>query len=265
MTGVGARAGNVPPAVPGPGTLLDKRYELEQVRSEQRLAGDVRSVLWRAVDNALERHVAVRTVAGLDADERELLLDAAAQASRTSDARFVRVLDVGLVGRQKDIVWLAPEWGDAPSLAPAIREERMRPPVATELARQCAEALVAAERDGLRHGRLHPDQVLLPPGGSPRITDLATAGVIHGASPGEEWDDVRGVAAVTFAAVTSRWPLPGWRGGVAAADGRAAAQGRPRLIRAGISRDLDDVTHRALTGETTELRSLLRGLAALPA
>jgi eukaryotic-like serine/threonine-protein kinase len=215
MTLVGARAGNVPPPAPGPGTVLDKRYELEQVRGEQRLAGDVRSVLWRAVDTSLDRHVAVRTVTGLDADTRGRLLEAAAQASRVSDARFVRVLDVGVVGRKDDVVWLATEWVEAPSLAAVIRDEPMRPAVATELARQCTEALLAAERDGLRHGRLHAGQVLLPPGGSPRLTDLATATVLHEASPSTAprpvaWDDVRGVGAVTFAAVTSRWPLAGW-------------------------------------------------------
>jgi hypothetical protein len=161
------------------------------------------------------------------------------------------------------VVWLATEWVDTASLAAILRSEPLRPAVATELVRQCTEALAAAERDGLTHGRLHPDQILLPPGGSPRITDLATAAVIHEAAGSPRWDDVRGLGGLLFAGCTGQWPLPGWRG-LAAADPRSAAQGRPRLVRAGIGRDVDDVTHRAVTGALTDPRSLQRALAALP-
>src|SRR4051794_21585318 len=210
MAAVGAHAGDVPSDLPARGTVLDRRYELELERGQQRLGGGVRSVLWRAVDRSLDRHVAVRVVAGLDDDGRELLLEAAALASRTSDARFVRVLDVGLVGRRRNVVWLATEWVEGPSLAAVLRGEPLRPAVATEVVRQCAEALVAAERDGLTHGRLHADQVLLPPGGSPRITDLHTAVLVHDAAGSATWDDVRGLGALLFASCTGQWPLHGW-------------------------------------------------------
>src|SRR5213078_923525 len=76
--------------------------------------------------------------------------------------------------------------------------------------------------------------------------------------------DVRGLGAVLYAALTGRWPLPGWSG-LPPVDRRSAVELRPRLVRAGIPRDVDEVTRRALSGEYADPHRLERALSALPA
>jgi hypothetical protein len=245
--------------------VLDDRYHLDQIRSEHNPDGSVRAVLWRAVDESLDRRVAVLLVTGLDKAGRTRLTDAATRASQVGDSRFVRVLDVGSTRLHDGLtLWLATEWVEAPSLAALVRDEPLRPAVATEVVRQCAEALAVAERDGLSHGRLHPDQVLIPAGGLPRITGLEIAAALHGGSAGDgTTDDARGLGGLLFTALTGCWPLPDWHG-LPAVDPKLARQGRPRLVRAGIGRDLDDITYRALAGDFADARAVARALATQP-
>jgi hypothetical protein len=261
---VAAQAGKASAA--GPGVLVDGRYRLDQVRAQNSPRPDVNAVLWRATDTALERPVAILLVSGLDQRSHKAVAAAAAAASQVGDARFVRVLDVGRLDEQSTgrrrtgTTWIATEWVDAPSLASAVRGDPLPPVMATEIARQCAEALEAAQRAGCPHGRLHPDQVLVPAGGVPRITGLAIAAAIEDSEP---TDDVAALGGVLFAALTGRWPLPGWSG-LPSVDARAASATRPRLIRAGIGRDLDETTHRMLTGAYPDAHACVRALSLLP-
>jgi hypothetical protein len=261
---VAAQAGEASAA--GPGLLVDGRYRLDQVRAEHRPRSDIHTVLWRAADTALDRPVAILVITGLDAQRHKSVAETAARASQVSDARFVRVLDVGRLDppsgakRGARPTWIATEWVEAPSLAASVRGEPLHPAVATEIARQCAEALEAAERIGCPHGRLHPGQVLLPAGGIPRITGLGLAAVLDGEQP---TDDVRALGGLLFAALTGRWPLPGWSE-LPAVDARASSATRPRLVRAGISRDLDETTHRMLTGGYADAHACARALSLLP-
>ena len=246
-----------------PGLVLDDRYRLDQVRADHQPPTGPRSMLWRAIDDSLGRFVAVQVVTGGDARRRKRIVKAATRASSVADARFVRVYDVGdveLDGRAA--VWIAHEWVDAPTLAAIVRDEPLSAPVATDLARQCAEAMAVAVAAGISHGRLHPDQIHVPATGTVRISGLATAAAVHDVTA-DEAADVRALGGVLFAALTGRWPLPGWQG-LPVVAGAAAAQGRPRAVRAGVPRELDAVTAEALTGHFGSARSLAKALAALP-
>jgi putative peptidoglycan lipid II flippase len=261
---VAAQAGEASAA--GPGLLVDGRYRLDQVRAEHRPQPDVHAALWRAADIVLERPVAILLVTGLNQRGHTEVVAAAARASQVSDARFVRVLDVGRLDppsntrRQTRTTWIATEWVDAPSLAASVRGDPLHPAVATEVTRQCAEALEAAAAADCVHGRLHPGQVLLPEGGVPRITGLGLAAAIEAEG---ETPDVAALGGVLFAGLTGRWPLPGWSG-LPSVDARAASATRPRLIRAGISRELDETTHRMLTGVYPDAHACVRALSLLP-
>jgi hypothetical protein len=200
------------PLTASPGLVLDERYRLDQVRADHQPRSGPRSMLWRAIDDSLGRFVAVQIVQGADAKRRRRIVKAATKASTVADARFVRVYDVGEVELDgRPAVWIAYEWIDAPSLATVVRDEPLPPPVATDVARQCAEAMDVAADAGLSHGRLHPDQVHLPLTGAVRISGLATAAVVHDVTP-DEAGDVRALGALLFAALTGRWPLAGWHG-----------------------------------------------------
>jgi hypothetical protein len=251
------------PLTASPGLVLDERYRLDQVRADHQPRSGPRSMLWRAIDDSLGRFVAVQIVQGADAKRRRRIVKAATKASTVADARFVRVYDVGEVELDgRPAVWIAYEWIDAPSLATVVRDEPLPPPVATDVARQCAEAMDVAADAGLSHGRLHPDQVHLPLTGAVRISGLATAAVVHDVTP-DEAGDVRALGALLFAALTGRWPLAGWHG-LPSVGGSASAQGRPRAVRAGVPRDLDTLTADALAGRFGSPRTLAQALAAMP-
>jgi putative peptidoglycan lipid II flippase len=265
-----------PPAARG--LVLDGRYRLDQVRNEHPLGPSVHGVLWRAIDQSLERKVAVLLVTGLTATGHQRVARAAARASAVTDGRFVRIFDVGQVVLEAGAAtWIATEWVEAPSLAATVRGGPLPPDVATEVVRQCAEALVVAAGAGCHHGRLHPDQVLLPANGVPRITGLEVAAALaaagaagrrRGADPGPAAlppaeQDARHLGALLFASLTARWPLDDWTG-LPTVDGRLARQARPRVVRAGIGRDLDAVTHQALTGTLADPQAVVRALAVLP-
>jgi hypothetical protein len=260
---VDTHAQDTGPLTAGPGLTLDGRYRLDQVRADHQVSPGTRSVLWRAIDDALGRFVALQVVVDADARHRRRVIDAATRASAIADARFVRVYDVGeIVLTSGPAAWIAYEWLDAPTLTAVVRDEPLPAVVATDLARQCAEALAAAAEAGVHHGQLHPDQVHVPPAGTVRISGLATAAAVHGA-PADAGADVRGVGGILFAALTGRWPLTGWAG-LPLVGGSAAASGRPRAVRGGIPREVDATTASALTGGFSGPRALARALAALP-
>ena len=239
--------------------LLDARYSLERVRAERQVSDDRYVALWRAMDTALDRRVAVLLVTGRTKRSRREVADAATRASRLSDGRCVRVLDIGEadVGGEA-VTWVVSEWVEAPSLAAVLRRGVLRPPLAVELVRQCAEALALAHQQGASHGRLHPDEVLLPTGGRPRITGVETAAAIEG---GPAYDDVRGLGGLLFAALTGRWPLPGWSGLPVPEGGN---RNHVRAVDSSLPREVDEVAARALAGGYPDVDTLSRALRRLP-
>jgi hypothetical protein len=247
------------------GTRLDERYRLDAVHRT-----GPGSTLWRATDEVLGRTVAVRIVDGRTTAQGAAIAAAAGRAGRVSDARWVRVLDVGSTpSGRRSAVWVVVEWVDGPSLADVVRQEPLRPEQATTVVLSCARAVAAAARSGASHGGLHPDEVLLPADGAVRLTGLELAGLAGEADPvaGSDGalrrhDDVRGLGGLLYAALTGRWPLPGWSGLPPPSRGDGV---HPRRQRGGVSRELDEVTARALTGGYTDVSALLQALSLLPA
>ena len=249
------------------GVLLDDRYRLEHVRAQRGVDGDLLTTLWLATDVALDRRVAVLVVSARTKRARRQIADAATRASRVTDGRCVRVLDIGEADvAGESVTWVATEWVDGPSLTAVLRRAPMPAPVAVELARQCAEALAVAEERGAHHGRLHPDEILLPAGGLVRITGLETAAARAGdvaddrARAAGAHDDVRGLGGLLFAALTGRWPLPGWSGLPHPETGDGA---HPRSLASSVPREVDEVTARALRGSYPDAASLARALGRL--
>src|SRR3954471_14296575 len=196
---VNTHAQDTGPVTATPGLMLDGRYRLDQVRADHQISAGCRSVLWRAIDDGLGRFVAVSLIVDADTGRRRRIVDAATRASTIADARFVRVYDVGELERATGpAVWVAYEWLDAPTLTAVVRDEPLAAPVATGLARQCAEALAAAGDAGGHHGRLHPDQIHLPPAGTVRISGLATTAAVHEVQADAD-SDVRGIGGILFA------------------------------------------------------------------
>jgi hypothetical protein len=203
--------------------------------------------------------VAVHVVPASNRTVAKQLAAAAGRAGAVSDARWVRVLDVGSnVDGRTVTAWVVNEWVDGQPLTALLRREPLREPAAAWLVATCARAVAAAHNAGARHGWLHPDEVLITSDGQPRLTGLELHLTL---SPDGGYDDVRGLGGLLFAALTGRWPLPGWNGlpHVTRGDGR-----HPRQQRRSVGRSIDEITAKALSGGYGQAADLARDLSALP-
>ncbi|HEU0213367.1 MAG TPA: protein kinase family protein [Jiangellaceae bacterium] len=224
------------PAV-GPGRLLAGRYRVEDLLDED--AG-VRS--WRAIDAVLSRPVFVQTLPAGDPRAAHVI-DAARAAAQVRDSRFLQVLDVDV---EDDTAYVVREWMSGRDLTMLLAGGPLSPDQAGALAREVAEALAAAHRDGLTHLLLRPGSVLITSDGGVKVGGLATEAVVHGAAvtdPGVT--DAAGVGRVLYAALTGRWPDGDGQGLPEAPtiDGRVAS---PRQVRPGVPRQLDEIADRTL-------------------
>ena len=241
------------------GDQLAERYRLETLCSEGPLAS-----LWRATDEVLARPVAVKVVpmTGAGAAVAPAFLAAAGRASMLAAPGLVRVYDAAMEARPgppggcpTEVAYVISEWVDGRALPALLAEDGPVDPVnAARLGVDAAEALEAAHRLGLAHGRLHPGNLLITERGRVLLTDTAVAATLAGDVPAtltaqQVAADTRDLAACVYAAVTGRWPGAATDrpdGGIPLAPvtgGRAYA---PSQVRAGVPRQLDAVVARAL-------------------
>jgi putative peptidoglycan lipid II flippase len=217
--------------------VLAGRYRVEDLLDED--AG-VRS--WRAVDAVLSRPVLVQTLPAGDPRAAEVTA-AARAAAQVRDSRFLQVLDVDI---EDDTAYVVREWMSGRDLTVLLAGGPLSPDQAGALAREVAEAMAAAHRDGLTHLLLRPGSVLITPDGGVKVAGLATEAAVHGATGGDPGViDAAGVGSVLYAALTGRWPDGDGQGLPAAPtiDGRVAS---PRQVRHGVPRLLDEIADRAL-------------------
>lgn len=219
----------------GAGRLISNRYAL----NERRLHRDGVEV-WSATDNTLGREVAV-TVFPTDHPRAFAVLDAARRSAALNDHRLIRVLDVGT---RADVSWLVEEsLAESSSIAELVGRGPLPPEEARRIAGEVAGALDVAARRSLHHLHLNPHSVRRTDGGLVKIAGLATAAAFEG---GAEPDaataagiDTVGIAAVMYAAMTTRWPLPQPVRGLEAAPRIAGVVAAPSEIAAAIPPDLD--------------------------
>lgn len=242
-----------PPATTA-GTLLTGRYRLRTRVGSDLAAG---AEFWQAEDTVLRRDVAVTVLRALapehgaiggDEDPKgasraeEMIVRALRSGSfeHSGCARLLDVLSPGASGLPPDVLGAAvTEWVSGRSLAEAVAEGMLKPLAAARAVAPLAAAAEAAHRHGFVLGCDHPQRVRITPDGRARMCfalprpDLTQA------------DDVRGLGAVLFTLLTSRWPLSGAdaaRAGLPAADRTAGgALEAPSTIRPGVPVELDAV------------------------
>lgn len=243
------------PFAMSPGSMLDGRYRLEVLLSEH---GGAR--FWRATDTVLARSVAVHVVPSTD-PRAPLVLEAARTSARVTDPHFLRVLDCDDVD---GITWVINEWGEGTSLDVMLAQGPLPAKRAAWLTREVAEAIAAAHAQGLHHGRLNPEAVLVTDSGAVKIIGFVVNAAFERTAPGtaagdaapygvlsDREADVIDLAGILYAALTVRWP------GVApSALPPAPREGnrplRPRQVRAGIPRTLDAICDRVLHKEASQ-------------
>jgi hypothetical protein len=240
-----------PPATAA-GCILVGRYRLRARVGSDTAAG---AEFWRAEDTVLQRDVALTLLRRLAPDTGaiggdddptgtaragEMVVRALRSGSfeHGSCARLLDVLAPGAPGMPDDVLGAAvTEWVAGRSLAETVADGLLKPLAAARAVAPLAAAAEAAHRHGLVLGCDHPQRV--------RITSDGRAQLCF-ALPRPDLtptDDVRGLGAVLYTLLTSRWPLSGAdaaRAGLAApdrgADGMPAA---PSTQRPGVPVELD--------------------------
>lgn len=228
------------------GEVLAGRYRLLDLLNE---SGDGR--FWRAHDAVLGRHVAIHVIAEDDA-RAEGLLGAARCSATLVDARLLRVLDAESTG---GICYVVNEWGDGISLSTMLANAGPLPPRrAAWLVAEVAETIARAHDRGIAHGRLVPENVLVDQAGAVRILGFSVDAALHGTGPGRAQDDVVDLAGLLHCALTG-----GWAGASESALPRAPESNgrvlRPRQVRAGVPRLLDDLCDQVLHPQASRPRS----------
>ncbi|WP_157571842.1 protein kinase family protein [Nocardioides alkalitolerans] len=228
------------PSTIRPGDVLADRYLLIDLLSE---AGDGR--FWRAHDRVLARHVAVHVIPART-ERADELLEAARRCARLTDRRFLRVLDAEVTG---DACYVVNEWGTGMSLDLMLQHAPLAPRRAAWMVGEVAGAIAAAHAADITHGRLVPENVIVDLSGSVRVNGCAVDAALKGLPPATARDDVIELVGLLYATLTGRWPgrspsvMP-----TAPLDGGAVL--RPRQVRAGIPRVLDELCDDVLNTDT---------------
>jgi len=233
----------------GPGTVLAGRYRLDDLLAESEGAR-----FWRATDTILARSVAIHAVHS-DDPRAPGLLEAARVSATVIDPHLLRVLDCD---DDDGITWVVNEWGEGISLDLMLQQGTLPPSRAAWLTREVAEAIAAGHAQGVAHGRLNPEAVLVTNAGAVKLIGYVVDASLQRSRPpdplyGELDDreaDVINLAGILYAALTGRWP------GVAHSDVPGAPREsrrplRPRQVRAGVPRTLDAICERVLHKEAS--------------
>ena len=250
---------STPPAAP-----LAARYRL----LERIAVGGMASV-WRAKDEVLAREVAVKVLhEDLARDEGflERFRQEAVAAARLSHPRIVRVYDTGTDG---DVCFIVMEFFEGRDLGSILAAGPVEPSRAAWIVSCALEGLGHAHENGVIHRDVKPGNILVRDDGSVKVTDFGVAkaalagndltttgkvlGTVRYLSPeqvrGEPVDarsDVYSAGLVLYEALTGR-PAFEAETHMATATMRLTQDPLPpRAVRAGISRELERVTLRAL-------------------
>jgi serine/threonine-protein kinase len=154
-----------------PGTILNGRYRLEA-----RIGAGGMSTVYRALDETLQRRVAIKLMnreVASDSDELERFRREARAVAQLSHPHIVGVIDAGEDDGRPYIVF---ECVDGETLKERIRREGRLPiPEAVAYAIEISRALGAAHARNIIHRDVKPQNVLIDEEGSAKVTDFGIA------------------------------------------------------------------------------------------
>lgn len=223
--------------VVGRGTVLAGRYRVLEPGPTD-LPG---SSLWQGTDQILDRPVRVRLLEQGDVTQA---LDAARRAALVTDARLVRVLDVGM---HEDTGYVVTEQVAGPSLEQLLARGPLNADQARALVGEVSSALEVARRRGVHHLTLRPSTVHVAPDGRVLVSGLALDGALLGLAGGDARSTSRADAValvrLLYTSLTGLWPtgghLPGTPAALPAAPTSDQGPVPPADLVADVPNDLD--------------------------
>ena len=155
------------------GALLSGRY-----RVTARLGAGGMATIYRAVDESLERDVAIKVLHPHLADDESLLKRFRAEARAAAGLlhpNIVNVFDQGIAG----LPFIVMEYVDGPSLRDVLTQRgRLTPAEVLAIAEPVGRALARAHAAGVIHRDVKPENVLIASDGTPKVADFGIARAI---------------------------------------------------------------------------------------
>jgi serine/threonine protein kinase len=153
------------------GQLIAGHYRLVE-----HIGSGAMGVVWRAIDERLERSVAVKQILaqpGLSEAERDNVRQRAMREAKNA-ARFqhpnaIVVFDIAEHGGDPCLVM---EYLPSRSLSAVLADQQLTVPQVAKVGEQVAAALVAAHRAGIVHRDVKPGNILIDDNGTTKITDF---------------------------------------------------------------------------------------------
>ncbi len=204
------------------------------------VAGDPNgpAVAWRAWDNLLNRAVTL-TVVRPGGPPAGGFLGHAHAVSTIVHPTLARVYDAVDEGARAYVV---SEWVTGTPFTALLRDGALDPEAAASTVARVADGVAAAHAAGVAFGGVHPDHVVVTADGEVKLAQVVGDGRAAAS------DDVRGLGALLYGALTAHWPLAA-TGGAAALRPATTSSGHllsPRQVRAGVPEDLSTLAVRAL-------------------
>ncbi|HEY6747117.1 MAG TPA: protein kinase family protein [Mycobacteriales bacterium] len=226
------------------GSVGDRYRLLECVAGDP----DGPAVAWRAWDDVLNRPVTL-TVVRPGGEPAGGFLAHAHAVSGVTHPSLARVWDAVDEG---DRAYVVSEWVTGTPFTALLREGALDADSAAGTVARVADGVAAAHRAGVAFGGVHPDHVVVTGTGEVKLAQVVGDGRAAAA------DDVRGLGALLYGALTAHWPLAP-TGGAATLRPATTSSGHllsPRQVRAGVPEDLSSLAVRALDqGSPNGMRS----------
>ncbi|MFL6129016.1 MAG: protein kinase family protein [Mycobacteriales bacterium] len=225
------------------GSVGDRYRLLECVAGDP----DGPAVAWRAWDDLLNRPVTLTVVRPGGPAAGGFLAHAHA-VSTIAHPALARVYDAVDEGGRAYVV---SEWVIGTPFTALLRDGALDPDAAASTVARVADGVAAAHAAGVAFGGVHPDHVVVTADGEVKLAQVV------GDGRAAATDDVRGLGALLYGALTAHWPLAA-TGGAAALRPATTSSGHlltPRQVRAGVPEDLSTLAVRALDAGPYGLRS----------
>jgi hypothetical protein len=219
----------------GPAGSVGDRYRLLEC-----VAGDPDgpAVAWRAWDDLLNRAVTL-TVVRPGGPPAAGFLEHAHKVSAVAHPSLARVWDAVDEG---DRAYVVSEWVTGTAFTALLRDGALDADSAAGTVARVADGVAAAHDAGVAFGGVHPDHVVVTGNGEVKLAQVV------GDGRAQAGDDVRGLGALLYGALTAHWPLAP-TGGAATLRPATTSSGHllsPRQVRAGVPEDLSSLAVRAL-------------------
>ncbi|HEY1176719.1 MAG TPA: protein kinase, partial [Phytomonospora sp.] len=164
------------------GATLEGRY-----RVTERVATGGMATVYRAVDERLDRVVAVKIIQRSQADDAGFLARFEREAKTIARLSHPNVVGVYDTGSHDGLPYLVMEYVAGRTLRDVLNEhERLPVRHSARIAGRLLEALSAAHRIGLVHRDVKPENVLLAETGAVKVADFGLARIVEAESDPEE-------------------------------------------------------------------------------